>query len=186
MHMQLPMNDNPNPSHTEAVAAIVGHNPPWKAKSVWIAAVMVIIGGFLWVKDAARKSESSVTGTTAGGMSLADTGTGSIQPPPAGSEPTSPATFRFGVSYLGGFFLGWSLRRFIKWTLLLGGAVILVIGLGRKLGWFDLDWASIEGQVRSSLTWLQGEAGAAKQFLTGYLPSAGAAAIGIFLGFRRK
>jgi uncharacterized membrane protein (Fun14 family) len=119
-------------------------------------------------------------------MSLADTGTGSIKPPPAGSEPTSPATFRLGLSYLGGFFLGWSLRRFIKWTLLLGGAVILVIGLGRKLGWFDLDWASIEGQVRSSLTWLQGEAGAAKQFLTGYLPSAGAAAIGIFLGFRRK
>ena len=95
-------------------------------------------------------------------------------------------TFRIGVSYLGGFFLGSSLRRFIKWTLLLGGAVILAIGIGRKLGWFELDWASIECHVRSSLSWLQGEAGAAKQFLTGYLPSAGTAAIGIFLGFGRK
>ena len=45
---------------------------------------------------------------------------------------------------------------------------------------------SIEGHVRDSLAWLQGEAGAIKHFVTGYLPSAGAAAAGVFLGFRRK
>ena len=70
---------------------------------------------------------------------------------------------------------GWALRRFIKATLLLSGAAILLIGLGKKLGWIELDWASIESHVRDSFAWLQGQTGAIKQFVTGYLPSAGAA-----------
>jgi uncharacterized membrane protein (Fun14 family) len=63
---------------------------------------------------------------------------------------------------------------------------MVLIALGKKWGWFELDWSVVEGQVRHSLSWLQGEAGAFKQFITGYLPSAGAAGVGAFLGFRRK
>ncbi len=62
----------------------------------------------------------------------------------------------------------------------------MIIGLGKKLGWSELDWVSFESHVRDSFAWLQGEAGAIKQFVTGYLPSAGAAATGGFLSFRRK
>ena len=182
------MKANEDPNHVEATTAVVGQNPPWKAKTVWIAAALIVIGAFFWIKDTAQKPSPSQSSPAPGMTSLTDSKSAadSGQDQATDLKPTSPATFRLGVSYLGGFFLGWAFRRFIKMTLLLSGAVILLIGLGKKLGWIDLDWASIEGHVQHSLSWLQGEAGAMKQFITGYLPSAGAAATGVFLGFRRK
>jgi len=182
------MSENEQSIRDNATTQIVVHRPPWKAKTVWLAALLVLVGGVLWVKDTVQKPAPSAPGTAPGMTSFADPepGSNARQDKPAGLKPTSPATFRFGVSYVGGFFLGWAFRRFIKMTLLLSGAVILLIGLGKKLGWIELDWASIEAHVRESLAWLQGEAGTIKQFLTGYLPSVGAAATGIFLGFLRK
>ena len=175
----------PPPAGPAAAAqTLFGSNPPWKARTVWIAAVLALIGACFWARDLAQKPAQSSAPTAPGMTSLADSTSSQARQTPL--KPTSPAAFRLGVSYLGGFFLGWALRRFIKATLLLSGAVILLIALAKKLGWIDLDWASIEAHVRGSLAWLQGEAGSIKHFLTGYLPSAGAAGIGAFLGFRRK
>ena len=161
-----------------------GERPPWKAKTVWVALALMLLGGGLWIKDRTQ-ADSPATTPTKSQLS----GSSSTDSPPSGRhelKPSAPATFRFGASYVGGFFLGWTFRRFLKLTLLLSGAAIALIALGKKLGWFELDWAALEGHVRHSLAWLQGEAGAFKQFITGYLPSAGAAGIGAFLGFRRK
>ncbi len=180
------MSEQQDANHAEATSAVTGYKPPWKAKTVRIALVLVVIGAFFWVKDILQNSSPAAASVAPGMASLTDSQPSSTQGKSATLKPTSPATFRLGVSYLGGFFLGWALRRFIKATLLLSGAAILLIGLGKKLGWIELDWASIESHVRDSLAWLQGEAGAVKQFVTGCLPSAGAAAIGVFLGFRRK
>ncbi|MCX6922971.1 MAG: FUN14 domain-containing protein [Verrucomicrobia bacterium] len=176
--------ESARPDATVSAQALIGPNPPWKAKTVWIAALLALIGAFFWVKDAAQKPAQSTTSTTPGMTSFADSTSGKDSH--AVLKPTSPATFRLGVSYLGGFFLGWAFRRFLKGALLVSGAIILLIGLAKKLGWIDLDWASIEAHVRSSLAWFQGEAGTIRQFLFGYLPSAGAAGIGAFLGFRRR
>jgi uncharacterized membrane protein (Fun14 family) len=181
------MSEHQDSNQVDTTQSVVGRNPPWKAKTVWIAAALVVVGLFFWIKDAVQKPAPSGSPSAPGMTSLTDSKSAPEgQAKTAGLKPSSPATFRLGVSYLGGFFLGWALRRFIKATLLLSGAAILLIGLGKKLGWMDLDWASLEGHVQHSLSWLHGEAGAIKQFLTGYLPSAGAAATGIFLGFRRK
>jgi uncharacterized membrane protein (Fun14 family) len=163
---------------TEASAAnVIGQNPPWKAKTIWLALMVTLLGGGLWVKDHRSPPPPSTDG-------LEFTARGTVIQPEV--HPVPPATFRFGASYIGGFFLGWTLRRFLKFTLLAAGAAIFLISLGKKLGWFELDWNSLETQVRQSLAWLTGEAGAFKHFLTGYLPSAGAAGVGGFLGFRRK
>lgn len=182
------MSEHQDSNQVASTQSVAGRNPPWKAKTVWIAAALMVVGVFFWIKDTVQKPGSSGSPPAPGTTSLTDSKSApeSGQNKQAGLKPSSPATFRLGVSYLGGFFLGWALRRFIKATLLLSGAAILLIGLGKKLGWIDLDWASLEGHVQHSLSWLHGEAGAIKQFLTGYLPSAGAAATGIFLGFRRK
>ena len=171
-----------------AAQAVVGQNPPWKAKSVWIAAVLAVIGAVFWAKDAAQTSAQPSAASIPGlsGFVGSAPEAGNRQDQQVSAKPSMPATFRLGVSYLGGFFLGWACRRFLKATLLVGGAVIVVIVLAKKLGGLSFDWASVEGHVRSSLTWLQGEAGTIKQFLTGYLPSAGAAGVGAFFGFRRK
>ena len=163
-----------------------GEHPPWKAKTIWVAIGLILIGGGLWINNRSQAEESSAAART-GAMEFSASRASGI---PVGEQremrPAAPATFRFGASYLGGFFLGWTFRRFLKLAVLMSGAVIVLIALGKKFGWFELDWVEVENHVRHSLAWLQGEAGAFRQFVTGYLPSAGAAGIGVFLGFRRK
>ena len=164
----------------EAQAAnVVGPNPPWKAKSVWFALVLMLLGGGFWIKDRSQASDSSPPG----GSSISESAT---SPAPSSLQPKSPATFRFGASYLGGFFIGWTFRRFLKLSLLVSGAAIALVALGKKTGWLDLDWNALEGHVQHSMAWVEGGAGSVKAFLTGFLPSAGAAGVGGFFGFRRK
>jgi len=66
------------------------------------------------------------------------------------------------------------------------GAVAALVAVGKHIGVIDLDWASLQADTTRSLAWLHGELGAAKYFLTGYLPSAGAACVGIFMGARHS
>ena len=98
----------------------------------------------------------------------------------------SPALLLFGASYLGGFFLGWTFRRFVKTTAIIAGGFILLLGGLKSTGWITLDWAGIETSVTQSLTSLQAGAEGLKQVLMGYLPSAGSGSAGIFFGFRKK
>jgi len=48
----------------------------------------------------------------------------------------------------------------------------------------ELDWAGLQGHISQSLAWLHGELGAVKHFLLGYIPSAAAGCVGIFMGAR--
>ncbi|MHB1308186.1 MAG: FUN14 domain-containing protein [Limisphaerales bacterium] len=156
------------------------------AKTVWAALAVMLLGGGLWINDLAQPKEAALP---PGVSSFADSAAGGASGPTARTAPVTspaPATFRFGASYLGGFFLGWVSRRFIKLSLLLAGGAMALVAIGKKLGWIDLDWASIEGQIQQAISWTHHEAGALKQFLTGIFPSAAAAGVGAFLGFRRK
>ncbi len=98
----------------------------------------------------------------------------------------SPALLRFGGSYLGGFFIGWIFRRFVKTAVVIAGGLILLVGGLKSTGWISLDWAGIESWITQSLAALQQGADGLKQILMGYLPSAGAGSAGVFLGFRKK
>jgi len=98
----------------------------------------------------------------------------------------SPTLARVGGSYLGGFLIGWACRRALKITALIAAALLALIGLLKSTGWIDINWPVIEQNVSQSLAWVHGEAESLKQLLTGYLPSAGSGAAGVFFGFRKK
>lgn len=98
----------------------------------------------------------------------------------------SPALLVFGGSYLGGFFLGWIFRRFVKTATIITGGFILLLGGLKSTGWVTLDWVAVEASVTQSLTSFQTGAEGVKQVLMGYLPSAGSGSAGIFFGFRKK
>ncbi|MDE3041188.1 MAG: hypothetical protein KGJ82_11545 [Nitrospirota bacterium] len=98
----------------------------------------------------------------------------------------SPALAQLGGSYIGGFFIGWAFRRFLKMAALVAGAVFAGIAILKGTGWLDLDWGALETQILQSMGALQRGAVGLKQFLSGYLPSAGAAGAGTFFGFRKK
>jgi uncharacterized membrane protein (Fun14 family) len=71
-------------------------------------------------------------------------------------------------------------------TLLVTGALITLIAVAQWLGWFDIDWQGVEGTVREGASWLHTQANSIKAAAIHLFPSATAAVIGAFLGFRRS
>jgi len=99
---------------------------------------------------------------------------------------SSPAAARFAGSYLGGFFIGWAFRRFLKVAALIAGGALASMAALKSTGWIDLDWAAVESQISQGIVSIHHGAEGLKQTLSGYLPSAGAGAAGVFFGFRKK
>jgi uncharacterized membrane protein (Fun14 family) len=88
-----------------------------------------------------------------------------------------------GASYVGGFFIGWAFRRFLRLALALVALAVLLVGLGKYAGW---NTSPTETKVKERAAWVRHEATAATDYLKSLLPSTSAAAVGAFLGFRRK
>lgn len=98
----------------------------------------------------------------------------------------SPALARGGASFMGGFLIGWAIRRTVKLAAIVAGLLLTLLAAVKMTGIVDLDWTAIEVNISHSLAWAQGKAEGFKEVLTGYLPSAGAGGAGTFLGFRKK
>jgi uncharacterized membrane protein (Fun14 family) len=90
---------------------------------------------------------------------------------------------RICVSYVGGFFIGWAFRRFLKAAVACAVLIIALLALGRHVGW---DTTRAQEQVKRSSAWVQREATETRDHLKGLLPSAAAGGIGVFFGFRRN
>lgn len=99
---------------------------------------------------------------------------------------SSPALAGIGGSYLGGFFIGWAFRRTLKVAALIAGGLLAGIAVLQDTGWIDLDWTAVETQISHSIASVHRGAEGLKHLLSGYLPSTGAGAVGVFFGFRKK
>ena len=99
---------------------------------------------------------------------------------------SSPAVAGIGGSYLAGFFMGWAFRRALKVAALITGGLLACIAVLEDTGWIDLDWASVETQISHAIAAAHQGAEGLKHILSGYLPSTGAGAVGMFFGFRKK
>lgn len=165
--------------------------PIWQMRSVWVAVGLMVVGlGFWAFRALAGGADTELAASdAAGATSFMESGSSSGTETTADTEtltPMSPAVFRLGAGYLGGFFLGWALRKFIKMTVLVAGGLVVMLAAFQGLGWFEVNWPAVEEHLQLSLTWIQGQAGTFKTFVTGYLPSAGAGTAGLFVGFRRR
>jgi uncharacterized membrane protein (Fun14 family) len=99
---------------------------------------------------------------------------------------SSPAVAGIGGSYLAGFFIGWASRRFLRIAALVTGGLLAGIAVLEETGWINLDWTSVETQIHHAISAAHREAEGFKHLLSGYLPSTGAWAVGMFFGFRKK
>lgn len=102
------------------------------------------------------------------------------------NDMASPALARGGASFMGGFLIGWAIRRTIKMAAIMAGLLLTLLAAVKMSGAIALDWNAIEASITHSLAWLQGKADGFKEVLTGYLPSAGAGGAGTYFGFRKK
>jgi uncharacterized membrane protein (Fun14 family) len=169
----------------EMGAELVGPGAPWRAKSVWAAALAAILGTGFWQRGAPALKPDQPAQEQAGSR-VQGQGGGEAQPAQQPSGPASSAAVALGVSYVGGYFLGWCYRRFVKLSVVLTGAALAALAAVKSLGLFETDVAALEGHVREGSAWLSSHAESLNNYLTGLLPSAGATGLGAFGGFRRK
>ncbi len=177
--------------------------PLWK-KMLVVFSVLVMAGGVTGKIVGRQRKAAAPTGpveaTTVSPPSSARgfVAGGSATPTPAPTTPQttpkvdgfdweqwSPAIFRFGFSFFAGFCIAYALRAVLKVGLFVAG-IVLIAALGLQYaGMLNIDWNSVAGRYDSVATWLQGQFGSFRDFLTGHLPSAGSAVAGMVMGFTR-
>ena len=158
-------------------AAAASGDGPWRARTVHLALLVVLVGLGFWVRDAAKGPPPP---THVRANMVAEQAT------PGGSWDFTrpvPGYARVCASYIGGFFIGWAFRRFLRLALPLVALAVLLVGLGKYAGWST---SSAETKVKERAAWVRQQATAATDYLKGLLPSTSAGAVGAFLGFRRK
>lgn len=133
--------------------------PPWRARTVRWAALLAVAGIVLAVWDLGG---GSAPGLDARGW---------------------PLPLRVGLSYIGGFGVGWCMRRFLKLTLLGLIAATILFFLLRLVGLEGGAWETLEQVVRGGLSEAREEADALERAVKRALPSAGSATLGGILGW---
>ncbi len=116
----------------------------------------------------------------------------------AGQDPTNPdaatveqtpwseAFFQFGFSFFIGFALGYASRAFFKFVMFLIGGMALFLFCMSYYGFVTVEWAAMDQAFSQFGTALKGQFGAFRTFITGSLPNAGLAGLGLFAGFKKN
>ncbi|MEL6429431.1 MAG: FUN14 domain-containing protein [Planctomycetota bacterium] len=176
----------------------------WKKALVVFALVAGVFGWSTMARaeeaaqeDAARMSAASADGSTVlpTSLSAGDFNGGQIPgiPGEGGSAAASneaplwaPLLAKGGLSFFVAFCIGFALRTFLKGTMLVVGVVALAIFGLQKAGIVgDVDWTRAQGYWDDLTANIGAQFASLKQFVTGSLPSAGSAGVGLVAGFRR-
>lgn len=179
---------SPSSSNTHDAAK----RSPFRLLSVRIAIALTVLGAGMWIYALATAPAAGASTARSGDSGLASGfstreggSTSSTTSAPRAVDAAAPAVLRLGVSFLGAFMIGFFLRKFLRWTLLIVAVIAVAIYFLRRSGVIELPWDQIQDQVEGGSTWLQAQAGSIKKLLTGYLPSSMAAVAGGFIGFLR-
>jgi uncharacterized membrane protein (Fun14 family) len=143
-------------------------------RSLRWAVLLMLLGGVLWVRQVWSKPAAESSTSSAPTV-------GEVGPPNR-----SPASFRLGAGYAGGFLLGFLFRRFLKVTSVVAVLLLAAVAGLRSVGVLEVDWAAWEAQIRAGVDWSHHQAGVLKSVAEGYLPSTAATGWGLWRGLRRK
>ncbi len=150
-------------------------------RSLRWAVLLMVLGGVLWVRQL-RSTPAVEASTGSAPATLTSVPTANSVRTPS----RSPATFRLGAGYVGGFLLGFLFRRFLKVTSVVAALLLAAVAGLRSLGVLEVDWAAWEAQIRAGVDWSHQQAGVLKSVAEGYLPSTAATGWGLWRGLRRR
>lgn len=177
---------------------------PWKIALIVLAIGLVVLGFFLAQKEKGSTASDSATtqrdtlGAPPGTETAAnvkgftvetDSQNGGIKidlgDKPASDGTWSPALLRGGLSFFVAFCLAFAFRQFMRIALIFVGVWAASLFLLQHLGWVEVHWDLIEQQFDNMGSKVTEQLKSAKTFITGSLPSAGMAGLGLFTGFRK-
>jgi uncharacterized membrane protein (Fun14 family) len=102
------------------------------------------------------------------------------------ANPYWPALARVGLGFLLGFCVAYTLKTFLKLTLLLSSlAILLLVGLGQT-GAVDLDFAALEPWLEKGWEIARQQFDSIRAFITGLIPTSGSAIAGVILGILKR
>ncbi|MDZ4828756.1 MAG: FUN14 domain-containing protein [Phycisphaerae bacterium] len=159
--------------------------PLFGSKLLWLAVLATVAGLGWWIFQASQPVAAPTVSAPGAARSGFVTSSDSSAAQTLAPRPTAPMPFRMGLSFMGGFFLAWALKKFIKMTLLIGGAIAVLIAALKGTGVINLDWGAVESQVSSGMAAAGEHVDATKDVLLKYLPSGASAFVGMFAGLRR-
>ncbi len=97
----------------------------------------------------------------------------------------SLGVLRFSFSFFAGLAVAHFLRTLLKATLIGAGFLILGLFALQYAGFVDVKWDAIGNRYETFGTWAGDQFESFRTFVTGYLPSVGAASVGAVLGFKK-
>jgi uncharacterized membrane protein (Fun14 family) len=150
-------------------------------RSLRWALLLMFLGGVFWIRQMWSKPAAEVSTIAATAKSASAPTAGEVTSPNR-----SPATFRLGAGYAGGFLLGFLFRRFLKVTSIVAALLLAAVAGLRSVGVLEVDWAAWEAQIRAGVDWSHHQAGVLKSVAEGYLPSTAATGWGLWRGLRRR
>jgi uncharacterized membrane protein (Fun14 family) len=164
--------------------------PTWKKLLLALSGVFVIVGlGLAFVGSRQDEGGNARVQSTPGSLLTgesapsgdASAGTSSDD----GVTSLSPFFVKGGLSFFVGFCLGYALRSFFKVSAIVVGVIALAIFGLSYAGALDVDWTTIDAGFDRIVASIKEQASGFKTFITGSLPSAGLATLGIVTGFKR-
>jgi uncharacterized membrane protein (Fun14 family) len=175
----------------------------WKIALCAVAGILVLVGGIVSFTGPAegetvegpvpgatsttRPANSLLPGTTPGpGGEVPDGNEPEVTYDEEGGISWSPALLKGGLSFFLAFALGYAFRMFLRIGLFFIGVWAASLFLLHSAGWVEVHWGVIDTAFESWASGLGEQFKSASSFITGSLPSAGMAGLGLFTGLRRK
>ena len=113
-------------------------------------------------------------------------GDGSTPPEHETAPLWAPLLAKGGLSFFVAFCVGYALRTFLKGTMLvIGGVALAIFGLQKAGIVGEIDWAVAQGYWDDLTAGVGRQFESLRAFITGSLPSAASAGLGLVAGFRR-
>lgn len=159
----------------------------WKSRTLRVMVLITVIGTAMWAYalataapvPATHHDPSLVAGLTSNSAST------TAAAAPRLIDEAAPATFRFGLSFVVGFFLAWIFRRVLKVIILAAGAITVLFLILRHFGVVNLNFDALEGEVTHGVDVAREKATEFKSVILGYLPSGASATAGLVVGAKR-
>ncbi len=178
---------------------------PWKIGAVAVAALLLVAGGAMALfgggdASPAKVNESAGTGSFGGAGEIPGargfSGSGGVSTTTV--EPVtetaddgsatgllSPALVRGGISFFAAFAVAFALRSFVKLFVIFAGVWVASLFFLASLGWIEVHWTLIDDQFMSWTQGLGAQFQSISSFITGSLPSAGLAGLGLVAGLKK-
>lgn len=175
--------------------------PRWKKVFIIIGTVMLVVGVTMMFTESPPEIVPESGGTGTGGGESGGALTSNLIPGqpgekgPGGQDPSagtaaepawSEAFFRFGFSFFIGFAVGYAFRAFLKLVMIFAGILAICLFLLSYYGFVKVEWGAMDAAFNQFGGAIKGQMGAFKTFITGSLPNAGLAGLGLFTGFKKN